>query len=320
MSSPSEGKNVVILQHGWDTIYSDDKSGFTVMKCSNECFGDKSSIEQYVNELRSKKIQNLDSREVRFAPPFDGPLQIPGTDRYWARLSITFVYKSKLSGMYPLLVDLGLDTTSGIVIFEGREFSFLRSSRDIDDPKEWIDLQDYIKNSPVFAETGNLRRVWPEDILLNREKRILQLLPGAFLAYPMRIGLKECLKPSYLDSLLNILESVVANRTKGYLRGGAFEDLIEWTPVHEQLFIDLYNQGAFRPRVGIQKRSLTKFLSNLKNTDSPLKSYHSNTLIAHAREIQNTLDKFHESYIEKSHAGLEVDLAYSIVTTARELV
>jgi len=317
MSQPTEGKNLVVVQHGWDTIYQDKDEGLLVVKCLNECFGNKSSIDEYIGTLRKGGISNIDAGQVDHHEPLTAPVRIDGGDDYWARCQVTFRYKTKKAGMHPLLMSLGLDTTSSIVIFDGEEFSFIHSVEDIDDPMRWSQLRESIAGSGVFSDAKPARRVWPEDTVEIQQMRALRLLPGAISAYPMKVGEKDLLNPSYLKALVELLRAIVLKQ-RIYL-GSPLDDLLEWTPTHEELFTELYEHDMLRPKITTQDRSFVSFCEMLKKNGSPLAKYHPNTLANYAKKIQETLDSMHRSFVRDSHAPLEIDLVHTIITRAREL-
>jgi hypothetical protein len=314
MSQPTEGKNLVVVQHAWETVYKDRHEGLELVKCLNECFGNKLSIDEYIASLRKGDISNLDAEQVNCCDP---PVKVEGGDDYWARCEVTFRYKTKNSGMHPLLTSLGMDTTSSLVIFDGEEFSFVRSVEDIDDPMKWSQIRESIASSGVFSDMKRSRRVWSDDAVATREIRALRLLPGAISAYPMKFGDKEFLSPYYLKALVELLRALIQ---KGKIYSGSpLDDLLDWTPTHEELFTELYERDMLRPKITTQDRSFVSFCEILKKNGSPLAKHHPNTLANYARVIQETLDRMHGSFVRNSHAPLEVDLVHTMLAHAKEV-
>jgi len=316
----TDGLDLTAIEYGYEPIHLGRKQ---LVQYTNELIGDKSSIEEYVSQLKSGKIENVDSKGVHYVAPFEGPIQIGDYNKkYWARIKVIFIYEMIEDGFLPLSSEQQLKHFTSLVIYDGKEYCFLKSGQNLRSGQVWSAVKEGLRNSNVVAEVDKLTSFGSKEPVF-KESRMFQLLGGAFSVHPWIIGSRECLRPHYLVDLLSSVQGVITRRNR--LKGSSVLDYLEnWSPLQEELFRQLYFDGIFRSKVlNIQNRSLRKFHEKLgkKATNPHLKSLAYKTLTYHCEVIQNTLDLIHDRFIV-GETGLETELVFGILqhkTTAVSL-
>jgi len=310
-SLSTEGCDLTVIEYGYEPLYLGKKQ---LIRYTNELIGDKSSIQKYVSDLKSGRIRNVDPNGVSFVAPFKSPMQIGNYDEYWARIKVVFAYENNKDGALPWTLDQHLQHYTSLVIYDGKEYNFLKSDQNLRSGLAWSNVKEGLRNPDVVAEVDELTSFGAKDPSF-KESEIFQLLGGAFSVHPWIIGSQECLRPQYLIDLLSTIRSIISKRNRLRTGYSVLDYLEKWSPLQKELFKKFYFDGIFRAKVvNLQDRSLLQFKEKLgKKIKNPiLENMEYSTLTYHAGIIQNTLEMIHDHFIV-GETGLEAELVYRIL-------
>lgn len=314
----TEGRDLTVVEYGYEPVYLGSKQ---LVRYTNELLGDKSSIEEYIADLKAGKAKNVDPSGVQSMEPFREPMKV-GNHCYWTRIKVVFVYEKPEDGFLPMSSEQRLQHFTSLIISNGREYCFLKSPDDLRPGQTWAAVKEGLRNPEVVAEARDLTSFGEKDSDFEEAKKF-QLLGGAFSVHPWLIGNQECLKPQYLIDLLSTITSIIDKRTRLRTGNSIVDYLATWSTTQEELFNELYESGIFRTKlVNLQDRSLKHFKERLdRKKQSSLRDLEYTTLAYHAGAIQKTLDLIHEDFVE-GESALEAELVYRILkgkTTAASL-
>lgn len=342
ISTATNGKNLIIVEYGLKPLYFGGVGEPLVVEYTNDCFGGKSSIIDYYKRLKSGKIKNIDNKKTCCINPRYTqkrvtkiePIPIEKTGDYWARLKILFKFKENKSGLLPYSINQNLSHCSSLLIYNEKEHVFFKSNEDLNNYRNWYNVKKRLKENDVM-DVKKLERFGVDEKQLDREignnsgnenqLKILQFISGALKVYPWYFGDEiECLKPTYLITLINTLRGQILNESSMfYCHYSIIDKIKRWNKLQEDIFLELYKHNYFRPRIGKgNKRSIISFWNLIENggTDSIRVNNigSEQTLYYYCGKIQDSLEDIHEHFIN-GNAGLESELVYNLITTKKHL-